>query len=231
MSPLRERQEARLVENATPEGRAAREAMVAAASARLNVKAMQDAGDSALRSHSRVAKVQWMRKVADEFSRGIAPGAPCAKGCNHCCHIAVIVSEDEAQVIGREIGVTPAEPPMERMQDQAHMQARLQRGATPDELMAEMQAQRDALVQHFTGTPCRFLVNGACSIYGTRPVPCRTHFVADRDDLLCRLDAGKATVSTPYFNANGIHQLYVDVLSPRAGRSADLRDFFPKGRG
>ena len=88
------------------------------------------------------------------------PVSPCKKGCAHCCHIPVLITNDEAELIGRRIGVKPANAPV--------------------------RYKGDPLPASGYDTPCVFLdAHGACSIYENRPLACRAYLVVDRDPLLC----------------------------------------------
>lgn len=111
---------------------------------------------------TRAKRVLWLKRAADTFSAAVAPHAACKKGCSHCCHIALKLTEAEAIEIGKAIGVRPAS-------DAADRPGR----AVENE-------------------PCPFLRNEECSIYENRPIVCRAHFNMDADDLLCQILPGGA---------------------------------------
>lgn len=146
------------------------------------------------------AKVVILRRVVaimDEITKGLVP---CSKGCTACCHIPVLVCQDEADVIGREIGRKPAKVDYTRVAD-----------------------------QEYIGTPCPFLKNDACSIYASRPLACRMHFNMDIDDMLCQIVPG-ASVKVPYLNSTEFLQTVVHILGPNKmlTQLADVRDYFPQ---
>ena len=60
--------------------------------------------DQAAQAGTVAKRVMWLRKAADYLQEGTAHHAACRKGCSHCCHISVMVSRAEAQVIARETG-------------------------------------------------------------------------------------------------------------------------------
>ena len=60
--------------------------------------------DQAAKSGNATKRVMWLRKAADYVTDSAAPLAACRKGCSHCCHIAVMISRAEAQVIAKETG-------------------------------------------------------------------------------------------------------------------------------
>ncbi|MFP6557092.1 YkgJ family cysteine cluster protein [Paraburkholderia sp. B3] len=99
---------------------------------------------------SRLAKVKRIYHAADLLASEISPLAVCQKGCGHCCHIDVGVTEIEAQYIERNTG------------------ARKNFGTSRSSGHGE------------TKTPCPFLsVDHTCSIYEFRPFACRTYFAFD----------------------------------------------------
>ncbi len=138
--------------------------------------------------------------AAEQVTRLVGPKSACRRGCTHCCHIPVAVTEVEAEVIAKRIGVkarheAPILPPGER-------------GYGYDK-------------------PCPFLANGSCSIYANRPVTCRLHFNMDRDDLLCRL-LPETTVPLPLANMRTLQETYMRLCD--GSPLADIRDHFPRGK-
>lgn len=138
-----------------------------------------------------------LRKMADEIGRAAAGSVACAKGCSHCCHIPVAVSQREADIIGSEIG---------------RAAARLSGIFRPSDEAASYR------------NPCPFLVSGSCGIYASRPIACRLQFSVDVDDLLCRLIDGQA-VPVPLLDVTDYQMAYAVAMQDQA--VADIRDFFP----
>ncbi len=133
-------------------------------------------------------RVSWLRKAADHVHAGAAHLAACRKGCAHCCHISVMISRAEAQVIAKETG------------------AKLNPGAGVFS-MAESEDFAEtfrAATSEAVGKPCTFLNNASCSIYAHRPLQCRLLLRLDDDDLLCQLIEGSAT-NVPYLDTRQHH--------------------------
>jgi uncharacterized protein len=107
-----------------------------------------------------VVKLMELRSLTDASTRPIAEVAACRKGCSHCCHIPVALSQGEADLIGQEIGLKPMR------------------------LAPESVSVGTDYGYH---RPCPFLVDGSCSIYASRPLSCRWHFNLDTDATLCEL--------------------------------------------
>lgn len=105
----------------------------------------------------------------------------CRMGCAHCCHHYVSVSAPEALLLARAIRATEKEQPTLAM---PHLATRLAAaaGRTP----AERQGKR---------IPCPLLIDGACSVYGERPMVCRQTVARDID--LCRREADGEDVRVP----------------------------------
>lgn len=151
------------------------------------------------------AKLRQIHVAADRIFTYATPHAACARGCAHCCYIAVRITTAEAHFIGEHIGVSPKE--------------------------FSSTVIRDA--NSFSNkTPCPFLKNDECSIYEWRPLTCRSNFNFDQDNYWCRYenwDKPGAVVPKPMIEA--LHQAY-DVVShkrPTDAVAADIRDFFPGG--
>lgn len=152
------------------------------------------------------AKLRQILVVADKAFRHAAGRAACARGCSHCCHIAVPLTTVEAQSIGEQIGVSPRDisgvPPRDPASFSNH-------------------------------TPCPFLENNECSIYEHRPLECRTNFNFDRDSYWCRYenwDKPGAAVPKPVIPQLAMAYVYVSRGKNPEPTVADIRDFFPNGR-
>lgn len=154
-------------------------------------------------------RVVWLRRAASAWALPMLQHAACATGCDHCCHIAVTLSDIEARVIGKAIGRSV------RVPDDAPTIVETENGAHVPGTPAPSAGYSD---------PCPFLQNHRCSIYEARPLACRAHLNLDQDDYLCRLRPD-LDISVPYANATAIKSLYV-AAQPNA-RWADIRAFFP----
>jgi Fe-S-cluster containining protein len=87
----------------------------------------------------------------------------CRKGCAHCCHVNVDITDGEARLL---IGVAAEEGiPI----DKDHLRA--QRDA-PDFFALPLETRR-----------CVFLKGNECQVYEHRPIACRKYMVLDRSDL------------------------------------------------
>lgn len=169
------------------------------------------------------SKIYALWEAVDEIGAIAAPHSACRRGCSHCCHIPVLVPEQEAALIGKRIGVKPAKV------------KGIKRGE-------EVRAGYD--------NPCTFLKDGACSIYASRPLACRQQFNMDSDALLCELVEDGAPPKVPYLNMMDYttvlammtakrerrierdpltgRPVAVDTLTPPS--VGDIREFFPRGK-
>lgn len=125
----------------------------------------------------------------------------CKRGCSHCCHIAVAITEPEAKVMGRAIGIAP-----KRVKHRTSFKD----------------------FDYGYHNPCTFLRDGECSIYAHRPLACRTQYNVDVDSLLCELTP-PLTSPVPYLNMQQFVIVGASI-SMRAGSyvTNDIRAYFPK---
>lgn len=166
----------------------------------------------ALSARTANQRVVWVQRAASAWSAPMGVVAACRKGCAHCCHVPVTITDTEAALIGRAIGRKPALP----------VQA-VRIDALTDE--AAVLAAEARLQAGWRGTPCPFLRDSACSIYAHRPTACRTLLNLDDDALLCELVEG-VEVPVPYADARQIKSYFL-ALQPSA-TLADIRAFFPR---
>ncbi|WP_306555198.1 YkgJ family cysteine cluster protein [Acidovorax sp.] len=164
----------------------------------------------ALRAPSRAKAIVWLHKAADRLGNAVASEVACRRGCDACCHLDVLVSQAEAELIGRAIDRKPVAAPA---------------GAVP--VGRDLDQPPDVAVRHY-GSPCPFLQSGACSIYRDRPLMCRLNASFDSDALLCQIVPG-ATISVPYVDAS-IEKAIYHAKVAAGGLVADLRDWFPAGK-
>lgn len=152
-------------------------------------------------------KLSSFYEVVDEAMKPLASECACHKGCSHCCHIAVLITEHEAAYIGKRIGRKPAKP------------------------KTVWRNPEHNPVDWGYHNPCTFLVDGACSIYAHRPLPCRTQYNADVDALLCELTPPESK-PVPYVDNrkwdDAWLRIVLSVHHDRAPIVADIREFFPK---
>jgi hypothetical protein len=144
--------------------------------------------------------------IVDEMMAFNAPDVACKRGCNHCCHTQVLVTTEEARVIGQRIGRKP------------------ERVAAPGRTRADI--DKFDFGYH---NPCTFLIGGECSIYENRPLPCRTQYSLDVDALMCELTPHESK-PVLYLNPHPFLMAFLQMLGvphvvPVLG---DIRDFFPR---
>ena len=183
------------------------EAQAAVNVAKLNAKTRRAAtlGDDAMKIAqlplSQRIRYNKLVKLVDAASVEILPFTACRKGCSHCCNIAVLMSDVEAQRIGEHIGRKPVKT-----------------GAFP--------ADVKALQKQYFGVPCTFLKGGRCSIYEVRPLACRLHFNMADEPLMCSTAIEPKNSLVPMLNLHGVDKaLFMMTLG---SKHADIRDFFPK---
>jgi hypothetical protein len=147
-------------------------------------------------------KIPAFWRVADDVMAVNGDDVACKRGCAHCCHIAVLISEDEAKVIGERIGRKPRAVP----------------------------GRKDAKGFDFGyHNPCTFLSDrGECSIYENRPLACRLQYSLDTDALLCELLPPEAS-PVPYLNPHPFLMAFLQMLGvpERMPKLGDIREFFP----
>ena len=157
-------------------------------------------------------RIFWLRRASDHITSAAAPLAACKKGCSHCCHISVVTSKAEAQVIAQETG------------RKLNPEAGFELGALSQDQVRN--AQTD-LADRYFGQACIFLKDGACSIYEQRPLACRHQLNMDNDDLLCQLvEGGHPTV--PYLDLTAQKIASIAVLGASQPYD-DIRAWFGGG--
>ena len=144
-------------------------------------------------------RLQRIRFIAGEWSKLITEVGACRKGCNHCCHIAVLMPKSEAKLIAKASG--------RKLNKTTHG--------------VELGTAIDHTKYH--GTPCTFLKDGACSVYASRPFVCRTLANMDDSPILCELVPG-VDVPVPHANAFRLQTSFVAIA--HAEKYADIREWF-----
>lgn len=145
-------------------------------------------------------RLRQLRALVTDVTSHVKANTACRRGCSHCCHIPVIIHEEEAAMIGEEIGRKAQRP------------ARWWR--------------KDRDLKAFDSSyanPCTFLVNNECSIYEHRPLACRQQWNMAATADLCKMDAIRDGV--PYLNLRMFDDAAVRICgTPNVG---ELREFFP----
>lgn len=143
-------------------------------------------------------KLQKIRELINVINDSLQGVSACRSGCSQCCHIPVLMTQTEADIIAEEIGVTAKNPSYIRESNMA-----------------------------LVGQPCTFLKDTQCSIYESRPLACRLCHNMDEDALLCELFPGEK-ISVPYFDGSRYEFLWLQGIGLRDGKQlAHLTDFFP----
>lgn len=142
-------------------------------------------------------RVIWLRRAAQAFNLAHLAHSACRRGCSHCCHTSVVITQTEAMIIGDLIG---------------RKSERIQSTIEPK------------LLGNYS-SPCPFLLDNACEIHSHRPIVCRTHLAMTEDDLLCRL-IDNQSVPVPYANAQMITFSLALASGPNEV-VADIREWFP----
>jgi hypothetical protein len=158
--------------------------------------------EAVIRSREPVwVRLRQLYALADEMNSYNGDNVACRRGCNHCCHIAVVMIEPEAKMLGARLRIKPKD-------------------------VARKYREFDIFSYNYH-TPCPFLKQGECSIYADRPLACRNLVNADIDDLLCHMMPSPPQPTVPYLNRVPFDVAYVAVCQSQ--RVADIREYFPQG--
>lgn len=156
----------------------------------------------------RFAKLQ---AIMSEVRAYAAPYIACRRGCSACCYQRVLLSQTEANAIGAMINWTPKMLPR-------NWKALNERKFGP-------------------ATPCSFLKDGECSIYGQRPLMCRNFVNLDITPASCsfenwqRFKEGESSIGIPMLSfPPPVHVTYNFLSGKGTDVFADIRDFFPPPR-
>jgi|HubBroStandDraft_2_1064218.scaffolds.fasta_scaffold193575_2 Fe-S-cluster containining protein len=142
-------------------------------------------------------KLIMLRDLSDQVMKEIAPNSPCQKGCSHCCHMATTISRHEAEEIGKRVN------------------------RTPKKVTALL--NREAQIKRFSGKPCPFLKDNACSIYDIRPIACRIHHSIEESADPCDISKGVRDVAQ--VDLMKIADSVSMVTFPAS--LGDIREYFP----
>ncbi|MEQ1600088.1 MAG: hypothetical protein ABL880_12070, partial [Methylotenera sp.] len=56
-----------------------------------------------------VIRLKEVLNTADQIFDQAGKFAACARGCGHCCHVSVPITQFEARYMGENLGITPVE--------------------------------------------------------------------------------------------------------------------------
>ncbi|MBQ5334046.1 MAG: YkgJ family cysteine cluster protein [Oscillospiraceae bacterium] len=104
----------------------------------------------------------------DKLSELYIPYIDCHKGCDYCCHMAVAVSEFEADFIKQYINSNWTTEQKENFSSKIQDLKK-----THEEIFESDYILTDSKNQN--RVPCIFLEKKCCSIYSARPAICRTY--------------------------------------------------------
>jgi uncharacterized protein len=151
-----------------------------------------------------VIRLKEVLNTADQIFDQAGKYAACARGCGHCCHVSVPITQFEARYMGENLGIKPVEL---------------------------KQSVKHKLTDYGSHTPCPFLKQGECSIYEHRPLTCRMHMNFDVDNYWCLHENWqKPEAEIPRPTIQPLIDAYHMTIANVAPIMADIRDFFPQGR-
>ena len=152
-----------------------------------------------------VIRLKEVLNTADQIFDQAGKFAACARGCGHCCHVSVPITQFEARYMGDNLGIAPIEL---------------------------KKTIKHELSEYGSHTPCPFLKQGECSIYEFRPLTCRMHMNFDVDNYWClheNWQKPKAEIPRPTIQP--LIDAYHMTIANVAPIMGDIRDFFPNGKG
>ena len=152
-----------------------------------------------------VVRLKEVLSTADKIFDHAGKFAACARGCGHCCYVSVPITQFEARYMGENLGIVPVE---------------------------QKQTIKHELADFGSHTPCPFLENDECSIYEYRPLTCRMHMNFDVDNYWCLHENWKKPeAEIPRPTIEPLVDAYHTVISNVAPIIADIRDYYPHGKG
>jgi len=111
-------------------------------------------------------RVKQIHEAIDEAlvagQKGLQEKISCKKGCSNCCHLNIVVTDDEAEVLAPLYDGTQNE------------KLKRQAAVTDDLKYPSILGYEDAA--------CVFLKDNACSVYENRPMACRTYYVVSNPE-------------------------------------------------
>ena len=153
-------------------------------------------------------------RLATEIGKIHAPYSPCKQGCNHCCNMAVTITEYEAQRIAAFTG-------------RSYVQQEAFDLFGSDSELARLDEKREKDAEKYIRVPCTFLTPEGCSIYSVRPLPCRLYHSLEESNEQCRLGmAGERLKEVGQLNLLPLEMAHVMTQMERIVL-ADIREWFP----
>jgi len=144
-------------------------------------------------------KLRKIYALADKLVEAADPFTACKRGCSACCHMNVNITDVEAQIIEEATG--------------RRHKVLTRPNRHPDD--------------RFSGVPCPFLVDNACSIYSARPFACRHHMSFNLDAYWCAPERAHLA-EMPLVSFGAAQKAYVAVTRLHTGGMyGDIRDYFP----
>jgi Fe-S-cluster containining protein len=142
-------------------------------------------------------------EIVDRVTAALTPYVACQPGCSSCCKLNTMIYEHEAinlaSVTGRKMVRLTYRPPSEVFK----------KGKS------------------FIGKPCPFLADNKCSVYGNRPLVCRTHHSLNNDATLCSLDNSNDNQDgPPMYDPDIFEDPYMRVNAPYEPLG-NINEFFP----
>jgi Fe-S-cluster containining protein len=134
-------------------------------------------------------------------ARGVTP--TCSKGCAHCCRQEISVTRAEAEAIVEWIEAAWPADRRAAFADRVRAWLAWFRGEGRERVAGGM-PREIALYEH--GPQCVALIDDACTIYPTRPMMCRMHFVRSSPDA-CRQRSDPALVADRVVVLPSIHRV------------------------
>lgn len=131
----------------------------------------------------------------------------CSMGCDHCCHMLVETTWDEALVLARWVH---SQPPTQRQslvqkirraanerQSFFSKRSSTERYRRPTTSGKEISAKVCREYFYERPRPCPLLLQGVCSAYEVRPSACRLHIVTSPAQLCSRKNKDDSDVEIP----------------------------------
>ena len=148
------------------------------------------------------AKMNRLKEAADKLNKRVLPYSACRSGCSHCCNIAAVITQTEAEALAKASG-------------------RKMVKTKPDVPTVEMRMK-------WFKVPCPFLVKGRCSVYNDRPLACRLLFNMSDSPHFCNTSIPPEEIHVIMLNLKELEDGYLKAfLNENWG---DIRDFFPPAR-